>query len=92
MSECAFYIQAVVDDVAVGFYVQSSSDTEASNEASRKAEQRFPGRELRFESLRNSDLPIPSEAKTVEFSFIPDVTLHQIRRLAIFGFRGSLLI
>jgi hypothetical protein len=92
MSECAFYIQAVVDDVAVGFYVQSSSDTEASNEASRKAEQRFPGKRVEIRVVEKLDLPIPSEAKTVEFSFIPDVTLHQIRRLAIFGFRGSLLI
>jgi hypothetical protein len=30
MSECNFYIHAVVDDVAVGFYVEASSHTEAS--------------------------------------------------------------
>ena len=61
MSECDFYIHAVVDDVAVGFYVEASSHTEASNEAMGEARRRFPGG-LRFDSLRNSDLPFPSEA------------------------------
>jgi ribosomal protein L16/L10AE len=47
MSECDFYIQAIVDDVAVGFYVEASSQSEASNEAMREAQRRFPGK--RFE-------------------------------------------
>jgi ribosomal protein L16/L10AE len=58
MSECGFYIQAVVDDVAVGFYVESSSHTEASNEALRKAERRFPGKRVEIrvvETLRSSN-------------------------------------
>jgi hypothetical protein len=36
MSECDFYIHAVVDDVAVVFYVEASSHTEASTEAMRE--------------------------------------------------------
>jgi hypothetical protein len=44
MSECDFYIHAIVDDVAVGFYVEASSHTEASNEAIREAQRRFPGK------------------------------------------------
>jgi len=44
MSECDFYIHAVVDDVAVSFYVEASNHTEASNEAMREAKRRFPGR------------------------------------------------
>ena len=58
MSECAFYIQAVVDDVAVGFYVESSSDTEVGNEALRKAERRFPGKRVEIrvvEKLQSSN-------------------------------------
>jgi hypothetical protein len=58
MSECAFYIQAVVDDVAVGFYVESSSPTEASNEALREAERRFHGKKVEIrgvEKLRSSN-------------------------------------
>ena len=39
-----FYIQAFVDDVGVGFYVEASNQTEASNEAMREAERRFPGK------------------------------------------------
>jgi hypothetical protein len=57
MSECGFYIQAVVDDVAVGFYIEASSQTEASNEALRKAERRFPGKRIEIravEKLRSS--------------------------------------
>jgi ribosomal protein L16/L10AE len=46
MSECGFYIQAVVDDVAVSFYVEASSQTEASIEAMRQAERRFPGKRI----------------------------------------------
>jgi hypothetical protein len=58
MSKCHFYIQAVVDDVAVGFYVESSSQTEASNEALREAERRFPGKRIEIravEKLRSSN-------------------------------------
>jgi hypothetical protein len=58
MSQCLFYIQAVVDDVAVGFYIESSSHTEASNEALRKAEKRFPGKRIEIrgvEKLRSSN-------------------------------------
>ena len=57
MSEC-FYIQAVVDDVVVGFYIESSSHTEASNEALRQAERRFPGKRVEIrvvEKLRASN-------------------------------------
>ncbi len=36
----------VVDDVAVGFYVEASSQTEASNEAMCEAERRFPGKRV----------------------------------------------
>jgi ribosomal protein L16/L10AE len=64
MSESAFYIQAVVDDVAVGFYVESSSHTEASNEALRTAERRFPGKRVVIqvvEKLRSSN---PSESQS----------------------------
>ena len=58
MSECGFYIQAVVDDVAVGFYVEASSQTEASNEAMCEAERRFPGKRVEIrvvEKLRSSN-------------------------------------
>jgi hypothetical protein len=58
MSECLFYIQALVDDVAVGFYVESSNHTEASNEALREAERRFPGKRIEIrgvEKLRSSN-------------------------------------
>jgi ribosomal protein L16/L10AE len=58
MSACDFYIHAVVDDVAVGFYVEASSHTEASNEAMREAQRRFPGKrfEIRVvEKLRSSN-------------------------------------
>jgi hypothetical protein len=60
MNECDFYIQAVVDDVAVGFYfyVEASSQTEASNEAMREAERRFPGKKVEIrvvEKLRSSN-------------------------------------
>jgi hypothetical protein len=58
MSECGFYIQAVVDGVAVGFYVESSSHADASNEALSKAERRFPGKRIEIrvvEKLRSSD-------------------------------------
>jgi hypothetical protein len=51
MSECGFYIRAVVDDVAVGFYVESSSHTEASNEALREAERRFPGKRIEIRGV-----------------------------------------
>jgi hypothetical protein len=57
MSECLFYIQALVDDVAVGFYVESSNHTEASNEG-REAERRFPGKRIEIrgvEKLRSSN-------------------------------------
>jgi ribosomal protein L16/L10AE len=56
MSECDFYIQAVVDDVAMGFYVETSSHTEASNEAMREAQRRFPGKRVEIrvvEKLRS---------------------------------------
>jgi hypothetical protein len=56
MSECGFYIQAVVDDVAMGFYVEASSHTEASNEVLRKAERRFPRKRVEIrvvEKLRS---------------------------------------
>ena len=58
MSECSFYIRAVVDDVAVGFYVEASSHTEASNEALRQAERRFPWKRVEIgvvEKLRSSN-------------------------------------
>jgi hypothetical protein len=58
MNECDFYIQSFVDDVAVGFYVEASSQTEASNEAMREAERRFPGRKVEIrvvEKLRSSN-------------------------------------
>ena len=58
MSECDFYIHAVVDDVAVGFYVEASSHTEASNEAIREAQRRFPGKRVEIrgvEKLRSSN-------------------------------------
>ena len=58
MSECDFYIQAVVDDVAVGFYVEASSHTEASNEAMREAQRRFPWKRVEIrvvEKLRSSN-------------------------------------
>jgi hypothetical protein len=57
LTDTSFYIQAVVDDVAVGFYVEASSHTEANNEALLKAERRFPGKmvEIRVvEKLRSS--------------------------------------
>ena len=58
MSECGFYIQAVVDDVAMGFYVEASSHTEANNEVLRKAGRRFPGKRVEIrvvEKLRSSN-------------------------------------
>jgi hypothetical protein len=58
MTECGFYIRAVVDDVAVGFYVEASSQTEASNEAMREAERRFPGQRVEIrvvEKLQSSN-------------------------------------
>ena len=58
MSGCGFYIQAVVDDVAVGFYVDASSQTEASIEAMREAERRFPGKRVEIrvvEKLQSSN-------------------------------------
>jgi ribosomal protein L16/L10AE len=58
MSECGFYIRAVVDDVAVSFYVEASSHTEASNEALREAERRFPWKRVEIrdvEKLRFSN-------------------------------------
>jgi hypothetical protein len=58
MSECLFYIQAVVDDVAVGFYVELSSHTESGNETLREAELRFPGKRVEIrgvEKLRSSN-------------------------------------
>ena len=58
MSECDFCIHAVVDDVAVGFYVEASSHTEASNEAMSEAQRRFPGKSLEIrvvEKLRSSN-------------------------------------
>jgi hypothetical protein len=58
MSECAFYIHAVVDDVAVGFYVEASSQTEAGNEAMWEAQRRFPGKRVEIrvvENLRSSN-------------------------------------
>jgi hypothetical protein len=57
MTECHFYVHAVVDDVSVGFYVEASSQTEASNEAMRDAQRRFPGRRVEIgvvEKLRSS--------------------------------------
>ena len=59
MSQCLFYIRAVVDDVAVGFYFESSSHTEASNEALLKAERRFPGKRIEIrgvEKLQSSSV------------------------------------
>jgi hypothetical protein len=53
-----FYIHAVVDDVAVGFYVEAPSHTEASNEAMREAQRRFPGKRVEIrvvEKLRSSN-------------------------------------
>jgi len=53
-----FYIHAVVDDVAVGFYVEAPSQTEASNEAMREAQRRFPGKRVEIrvvEKLRSSN-------------------------------------
>ena len=58
MSECGFYIQAVVDDVAMGFYVEASSHTEASNEVLLKAERRFHRKRVEIrvvEKLRSSN-------------------------------------
>ena len=58
MNECDFYIQAVVDDVAVGFYIEASSQTEASNEAMREAGRRFPGKKVEIrvvEKLQSSN-------------------------------------
>jgi hypothetical protein len=58
MSKCNFYIHAVVDNVVVGFYVEASSQTEASNEAMWEAQRRFPGKmvEIRVvERLRSSN-------------------------------------
>jgi hypothetical protein len=57
MSQCHFYIHAIVDDVAVGFYVEASSQSEASSEAMREAQQRFPGKRIEIrgvEKLRPS--------------------------------------
>ena len=56
MSECDFYIHAIVDDVAVGFYVEASSHTEASNEAIREAQRRFPGKRVEIRGVEK--LPI----------------------------------
>ena len=56
---------AVVDDVSVGFYVEASSHTEASKLVMKRCARHngvFRGGGLRLESLRNFDLPIPSEA------------------------------
>jgi hypothetical protein len=58
MSECGFYIQAFVDDVAMGFYVEASSHTEASDEVLPKAERRFSGKRVEIrvvEKLRSSN-------------------------------------
>jgi hypothetical protein len=58
MIKCDFYIQAVVDDVAVGFYVEASSHTEANNKAMREAQRRFPGERVEIrvvEKLRSPD-------------------------------------
>ena len=58
MSECDFYIHAIVDDVAVGFYVEASSHTEASNKAMSEAERRFPEKRVEIrvvEKLRSSN-------------------------------------
>jgi hypothetical protein len=58
MRKCDFYIQAVVDDVAVGFYVEASSHTEANNKAIREAQRRFPRERVEIrvvEKLRSSD-------------------------------------
>jgi hypothetical protein len=58
MSASGFYIRAVVDDVAVAFYVEASSHTEASNEALREAERRFPWKRVEIrdvEKLRSSN-------------------------------------
>jgi hypothetical protein len=58
MRDFAFYIQAIVDGVAVGFYVEASSHTEASNEALREGERRFPKKRVEIrgvEELRSSN-------------------------------------
>jgi hypothetical protein len=58
MSECNFYIQAVVDDVSVGFYVEASSQPEASSEAMCEAQRRFPGKRVEIrvvEKLQSSN-------------------------------------
>jgi hypothetical protein len=58
MGECLFYIRAVVDDLAVGFYFESSSHTEGGNETLRETERRFPGKRVEIqgvEKLRSSN-------------------------------------
>jgi hypothetical protein len=51
MSACGFYIRAVVDDVAVSFYIEASSQTEATNEAMHEAERRFPGQRVEIRAV-----------------------------------------
>jgi hypothetical protein len=65
MSERDFYIHAVVDDVAMSFYIEASSSTEASNEAMRTLQRRFPGKriELRIVEKLSTAGDLPSERK-----------------------------
>ena len=65
MSECDFYIQAVVDDVAMGFTSKRQATQKLVMRRCARRNGVFRGRGLRFESLRNSDLPIPPEATRI---------------------------
>jgi hypothetical protein len=46
----------------VGFYVETSSLTEASNEAIREGQRRFPGRGVEIRVVEKLRFPIPPEA------------------------------
>ena len=63
MSKSNFYIQAVVDEVVIAFYVESASQVEARYEALRMAERRFPRKsiELRVVEKLRSLNPIKSQ-------------------------------